>query len=138
MTVELGAGDTRQVERIGHYVGDVGVADRLLPVIAGAAGARAAKAGVEVVEVAPGFDARAQAIKEPGNPQACGVVMRCAFSPWSAVRTTRVWRRWAGRAATVLRMRPRSRSVRCTAARYGLPIKLWACPTRSGRDKCTR
>ena len=57
-TVEPGAGDTRQVENIGDYVGDVGVADRLFPAIAGAASARVAKAGVEAVEAASGGNAR--------------------------------------------------------------------------------
>ena len=56
--VELGAGDRRQVEGVGRQVGKVGITDRLLPSIAGAVAARALKARAEVIQIAPGGNAR--------------------------------------------------------------------------------
>ena len=43
-----------------------------------------------------------------------------------------------GRAATVLRIRPSRRSVCSTASRYSWPMNSWACPARSGRERCTK
>ena len=54
--VELRVGDLWQVEHIGRQVGEVTIADRLSPVIAGAARARIAKAGIETIEATASSD----------------------------------------------------------------------------------
>ena len=64
--VELRAGHRGQIEGIGHQVREVGVTDRLLSAIAGAPGTRAAKVGIEAIEVASGGNTRAP--RHKGNP----------------------------------------------------------------------